>query len=100
MLRVALLLWLAALPLRAEEVVLGLSKDRVAITATFEGSDILIFGAIKRETAIPEVPLDVIITVSGPSRPATVRRHRISLVRCNAYGRMGGIALPSDKLRA
>jgi uncharacterized protein (TIGR02186 family) len=74
MLRVALLLCLAALPLRAEEVVLGLSKDRVAITATFEGSDILIFGAIKRETAIPDVPLDVIITVSGPSRPATVRR--------------------------
>ena len=74
MLRVALLLCLAALPLRAEEVVLGLSKDRVAITATFEGSDILIFGAIKRETPISEVPLGVIITVAGPSQPVTVRR--------------------------
>jgi len=74
MLRAALLLCLAALPLRAEEVVLGLSKDRVAITATFEGSDILIFGAIKRETPISEVPLGVIITVAGPSQPVTVRR--------------------------
>jgi len=74
MLRLALLLCLAALPLRAEEVVLGLSKDRVAITATFEGSDILIFGAVKREAPIAEVPLDVVITVAGPSRPVTVRR--------------------------
>lgn len=74
MLRLALLLCLAALPLRAEEVVLGLSKDRVAITATFEGSDILIFGAVKREAPIPEVPLDVVITVAGPSLPVTVRR--------------------------
>jgi len=74
MLRLALLLFLAALPLRAEEVVLGLSKDRVAITATFEGSDILIFGAVKREAPISDVPLDVVITVAGPSRPVTVRR--------------------------
>lgn len=73
--RLALLLVMAALPLRAEEeVVLGLSSDRVAITATFEGSDILIFGAVKREIAIPETPLDVVITISGPSLPVTVRR--------------------------
>lgn len=74
MLRLALLLCLLALPLRAEEVVLGLSRDRVAITATFEGSDILIFGAVKREAPIPEQPLDVVITVAGPSLPLTVRR--------------------------
>ncbi len=74
MLRLALLLWLAALPLRAEEVVLGLSQDRVAITATFEGSDILIFGAVKREAPIPDIPLDVVITVAGPSLPVSVRR--------------------------
>jgi uncharacterized protein (TIGR02186 family) len=74
MLRLALLFCLAALPLRAEEVVLGLSKDRVAITATFEGSDILIFGAVKREAPIPDIPLDVVITVAGPSQPVSVRR--------------------------
>ena len=73
--RLVLVFVMAALPLRAEEqVVLGLSRDQVAITATFEGSDILIFGAVKREVAIPETPLDVVITVSGPSLPVTVRR--------------------------
>ena len=58
-----------------EQVVLGLSQDRVAITATFDGSEILIFGAVKRETPIPEgPPLEVIVAVAGPSGPVTVRR--------------------------
>ncbi|WP_380057839.1 TIGR02186 family protein [Falsihalocynthiibacter sp. SS001] len=58
-----------------EEVVAGLSQNRVSITANFDGSEILIFGAVKRETPIPtETPLDVIITVSGPSTPVMVRR--------------------------
>ena len=59
----------------AEEVVLGLSTDQISITTNFDGSDILIFGAIKREEKIPEGPeLQVIITVAGPSAPLTVRR--------------------------
>ena len=54
---------------------LGLSQDEVAITATFDGSDILIFGAVKREGVIAEdPPLQVIITVAGPSEPVMVRR--------------------------
>ena len=60
---------------QAEEVVLGLSQDRVQITATFDGDEILIFGAVKRETPIPEGdPLQVIITVAGPSESLTVYR--------------------------
>lgn len=59
---------------RAEEIVLGLSNDEVAITANFDGSDILIFGAVKRDGARPDAaPLEVIITVSGPRLPVTVR---------------------------
>ena len=69
-----LLLAALALPAAAEEVVLGLSRDRVAITATFEGSDILVFGAVKREAPIPDEPLDVVVTIAGPSAPVTVRR--------------------------
>lgn len=61
--------------LQAEEVVLGLSKDRISITTNFDGSEILIFGAIKRESAIPAgPPLEVVVTVAGPSYPITVRR--------------------------
>jgi uncharacterized protein (TIGR02186 family) len=58
----------------AEEVVMGLSQSSVAITTNFSGSDILIFGAIKRETSIPEGNVDVIVTISGPSTALTIRR--------------------------
>jgi uncharacterized protein (TIGR02186 family) len=69
------LLVLLPLPALAEEVVLGLSRDQVAITTSFDGSEILIFGAVKRETAIPDgPPLQVVIAVAGPSEPVTVRR--------------------------
>ncbi|TDE39611.1 TIGR02186 family protein [Antarcticimicrobium sediminis] len=71
------LLLLLMFPLAAsaqEEVVLGLSSDRVAITTSFDGSEILIFGAVKRETPIPADPLEIVITVAGPSHPVLVRR--------------------------
>lgn len=72
----ALLLWLALVgPLAAEEVVLGLSRSEIAITATFDGSDILVFGAVKRDAPPPEdAPLDVVITIAGPSEPVDIRR--------------------------
>lgn len=69
------LLAFAALPARGEEVVAGLSQTRVAITTTFSGSEILIFGAVKREApAVQDPPLAIIVTVAGPSQPVTVRR--------------------------
>ncbi|MEL7213921.1 MAG: TIGR02186 family protein [Pseudomonadota bacterium] len=75
MLRLALALLLMVTPVAAEEVVLGLSQEEVAITATFDGDDILIFGAVKREKPIPDGdPLEVIVAVAGPSEPLTVRR--------------------------
>lgn len=58
-----------------ERIVLGLSSDRVAITATFDGSSILVFGAVRRDAPPPEgAPLEVAVAVSGPLRPLTVRR--------------------------
>lgn len=69
------LAFLIALPAYAEEVVLGMSSDQVSINTSFDGSEILIFGAVKREEAIVDEPrLQVIITVAGPSEPITVRR--------------------------
>lgn len=59
----------------SEEVVAGLSQDSISITANFDGSDLLIYGAVKREAPIPTgTALAVIITVEGPSAPLTVRR--------------------------
>lgn len=76
-----LLFVLSALPFvmgrsaSGEEVVAALSQNRISITANFDGSEIIVFGAIKRETPIPtESPLDVIVTVAGPEQVETIRR--------------------------
>ena len=75
MLRLLCLLTILAVPAKAEEIVLGLSQDEVAITANFNGSDILVFGAIKREKPAPtDGELGIIVTVAGPDVPTTVRK--------------------------
>ncbi len=68
----ALVAW--AMPATAETVVAGLSRDAINITANFEGSEILIFGAVSRTAPAPEGDLEVIITIEGPSLPLAVRR--------------------------
>lgn len=69
---------LAPLPARpavaSERVVAGLSQNSISITTNFRGSEILVFGAVKREAPAPEGRLDVIVTVSGPLQTLTVRR--------------------------
>ena len=75
--RMLLLIWLVlvALPLRAEEIVSGLSQTKVAIDARFDGTSILIYGAATREEKPPVWPLlQVIITVEGPVQPIVVRQ--------------------------
>jgi uncharacterized protein (TIGR02186 family) len=59
----------------SETIVAGLSQSRVSITANFDGSEILIYGAVKRDAPEPEdAPMQVIVTVEGPSVPLTIRR--------------------------
>lgn len=58
-----------------ESIVAGLSQNSVSITTNFDGSEILIYGAVKRDAPAPAgSPLEVIITVEGPSLPMTIRR--------------------------
>jgi uncharacterized protein (TIGR02186 family) len=63
-------------PVYAEEVVAGLSQNSVSLAANFEGSEILVFGAVFREAPLDEngSPLDVVITIQGPPSPVIVRR--------------------------
>ena len=73
------LLWvvlmLTAVPGRAEQIVSGLSQSQVAITASFDGTAILIYGAAMRDAPPPSWPLlQVIITVEGPVVPIIVRQ--------------------------
>lgn len=76
MIRLALALTLLALPAVAQErIVAGLSQNQVQITATFDGSAILIYGAVKRDTPDPGgPPLAVIVTTEGPSTALTIRK--------------------------
>lgn len=76
MIRAALLsLLLATAALADESIVSGLSQNRVSITADFVGSEILVYGAVKRDAPAPDgSPLEVIVTVEGPATPLTVRR--------------------------
>ena len=87
----ALGLLLAALPARAEEVLAGLSQTAVSLTATFEGSEILVFGAVRREAPIPEgaSPLHVIVTIEGPPQRLSVWRK----------ARRGGIWMNVEEVR-
>ncbi|MDP3197653.1 TIGR02186 family protein [Tabrizicola sp.] len=76
MIRAFALLLALACPAAAQEVIVaGMSQNRVSITADFDGSEILIYGAVKRDSPPPEGgPLEVIVTVEGPSSPVAVRR--------------------------
>jgi len=72
---VLVVLWICALPVRAEQVVAGLSQEAISITTNFDGSEILVYGAVRREAPPPgSLPMQVIVTVQGPSRPVIVRR--------------------------
>lgn len=63
-----------ARPLQAEEIVADLSQSRVGITVNFDGSEIIVYGAVSRDAPAPEGPLDVIVTIEGPSGPVVVRK--------------------------
>jgi uncharacterized protein (TIGR02186 family) len=66
---------LAQEPLQ-ETIQIGLSTDRIAITADFAGADLTIFGAIENSDPLlaRQGRYDVIVVLEGPSRPVVVRR--------------------------
>ncbi len=59
-----------------ESIVTGISTDDIALTADFEGSEVFVFGAIRRDGAIADDggQLDIILTLRGPEQPVWVRR--------------------------
>lgn len=77
MMRLLFLLVLLILPAEApaeEELIAGLSRNRISISANFDGSEILIFGAVKRDAPAAEDPPGFIVTIEGPKTPLTLRR--------------------------
>jgi uncharacterized protein (TIGR02186 family) len=69
------LIMMAAPALADESLVTGVSRDDVQITADFTGSDILVYGAVLRNSPPPlGQELDVIVTLEGPPSQVVVRR--------------------------
>ncbi len=73
---------LAILPARAQDplplpegIQIGLSTDRIAITADFSGANLTIFGAIENPDLLVsrQGRYDVIVALEGPAQPVVVR---------------------------
>lgn len=75
-------LFTASIATAGETVVSELSQDGVSITATFDGSEIFLFGAIRHDAPATESTgkLDVIIEVSGPPTETLVRRKERKII--------------------
>lgn len=58
-----------------EKIVAGLSNDKIGITAAFNGSEVLLYGAVKRDTPEPGgPPLAIVVTLEGPPQSLTIRK--------------------------
>lgn len=75
----------AHVPTIGDSIVSGLSQDRVQITSTYNGTDLVIFGAVEDPAANKDP--DIVVQVRGPAEAITVRRK----------SRVAGIWLNTDK---
>ncbi|GGC83481.1 TIGR02186 family protein [Chelatococcus reniformis] len=81
-----LALTLAAGPARGENLVTSLSTTQIAITSTYSGVDVALFGVIEKDLATParQAPYDVVVTVRGPRATTLVReKQRLGFVYVN-----------------
>ncbi|MCA0023382.1 MULTISPECIES: TIGR02186 family protein [unclassified Mesorhizobium] len=77
----ALLSLIAAAPAKAqtpptESIQIGLSTDKVSITAGFSGADLTIFGSLENPDPLVarQGRYDIIVVLEGPPKPVVVRR--------------------------
>ncbi|MEM6306552.1 MAG: TIGR02186 family protein, partial [Pseudomonadota bacterium] len=62
---------------KGQEIVVGLSDNEIGIDTFFDGSELFVYGAIRPRASFLQSlddPHDVIITISSPREPVTVRR--------------------------
>jgi uncharacterized protein (TIGR02186 family) len=71
-----LLLLAAGAPASAERLVVSLSNHRVAVTSSFTGEDLVLFGTIEPDNArtLLRPPYDLVVTVMGPRETMRTRR--------------------------
>lgn len=66
----------AADPAAAERLVVSLSNHRVAVTSSFVGEELVLFGTIEPDPATRPLhpPYDLVVTVTGPRQTLRTRR--------------------------
>ncbi|MFG1182227.1 TIGR02186 family protein [Xanthobacter versatilis] len=73
----AVMIGLAALPVRADRLVVSVSQPQVRITSSFTGAELVVFGVAESQDQ-DEGPIDVVMTVRGPGeRFTTWRKSRV-----------------------
>src|SRR5436305_396623 len=66
---------LFSVPAGAQELASGLSTDLIQITSNFNGTDIVLFGAIEAPgETMPTKDQDLVVVIRGPPVDMTVRR--------------------------
>ena len=70
------LVLLAAAPAKAERLVVSLSNHRVAVTSSFIGEDLVLFGTVEPDPgkALRTTPYNLVVTVTGPRQTLRTRR--------------------------
>lgn len=66
-----------ARPAPATELVTDLSEHLIAITSSFHGTNLLLFGSVQESSAatlVAEGTADIVVVVRGPEQPAVVRQ--------------------------
>lgn len=76
LLAVLLLLVVSLASARAEDLQIGLAYESIAVTSSFVGDEVVLFGSIENgeEEALRNGRYDVVVTIVGPAEETVVRR--------------------------
>jgi uncharacterized protein (TIGR02186 family) len=67
---------LAALPARAERLIVSVSNHRVTVTPNYSGEELVLFGSVEKDASTPasRTNYDLVVTVAGPRADMVTRR--------------------------
>ncbi|MEM8749828.1 MAG: TIGR02186 family protein [Pseudomonadota bacterium] len=73
---IALIWSFPALAQSEADIQIGLSDETVAITSSFDGAEIVVFGSVENadENLLKQDKYDIVVTLSGPPKRVTVRK--------------------------
>ena len=69
-----LVAFVLAVPASAERLIVSVSNDRVTVTPSYAGDELVLFGAVEREADGPARAYDLVVTVRGPRGDMTTWR--------------------------